>query len=135
MSAAQKYVATTSRDFRSFLLVAQFEAAQIGARIKQARNEAGMTQDDLAALTSFGKRSLQDYENGVTFPYRHLQEIGTVLDRPVAWFLHGEKEPEVPPIEQLREIVREELQGVLAALARIEHAGGAHPGAEEEQSG
>ena len=97
----------------------QFEAEVIGARIKQARKEAGMTQEDLAAVCSFSKRSLQDYEYGVTIPYRHLTELALILRRSVAWFLHG-AEADRPPEEdaaladrmtaveaQLQELVRE----------------------------
>jgi transcriptional regulator with XRE-family HTH domain len=66
-------------------------AVQIGARIKLARSERGWTQDDLAALGSFSKRSLQDYERGVTIPYRQLRELGELLGRPVIWFLYGDQ--------------------------------------------
>jgi transcriptional regulator with XRE-family HTH domain len=88
----KKHAATIARNLRTFLLVSQFEAEAIGARIAQARKEAGMTQEELAALASFSKRSLQDYEAGITIPYRHLQELGTLLRKPVDYFLHGEPE-------------------------------------------
>ena len=116
---ARKPAATNARNFRTFLLMQQFEAEVIGARIKQARKEAGMTQEDLAAVCSFSKRSLQDYEYGVTIPYRHLTELALILRRSVAWFLHG-AEADRPPEEdaaladrmtaveaQLQELVRE----------------------------
>lgn len=84
-----KSAATNDRNFHRFLLMAQLEAKAIGARIQQARLEAGMTQEQVAEIATFSKRSLQDYEGGVTIPYRHLREIGQLLDRPVEWFLHG----------------------------------------------
>lgn len=68
----------------------QFEAKEIGQRIALARNESGLTQEDLAEMASFSKRSLQDYETGVTIPYKHMKEISRLLKRPVEWFLHGE---------------------------------------------
>src|SRR3954471_19120300 len=92
--AAQELAATNPRNFRTFLLMAQFEAAEIGARIRQARNERGLSQDELAAMASFSKRSLQDYEAGVTIPYRHLREFGRLLNKPEEWFLYGEAEKE-----------------------------------------
>ena len=97
----------------------QFEAEVIGARIKQARLEAGMTQEQLAEVCSFSKRSLQDYEYGVTIPYKHLTELAAILRRSVAWFLHGaeaDRSPEedaaladrMAAVEtQLQELVRE----------------------------
>jgi len=86
----------------------QFQAAEIGARIKQARLERGLTQDELASMTSFSKRSLQDYELGETIPYRHFAELGRLLRRPAEWFLHGDEAVNVEE-ERLREIIREEL--------------------------
>jgi HAMP domain-containing protein len=44
------------------------------------------------AMASFSTRSLQDYENGVTIPYRHLPEIGKLLNTEPVWFLYGQEE-------------------------------------------
>lgn len=82
--------ATNARNFRTFLLVSRFEAQAIGARIALARNEQGMTQEELAGAASFSKRSLQDYEAGVTIPYKHLRELSALLGKRVEWFLHGD---------------------------------------------
>lgn len=92
-SARQESAATEARNFRTFLLVSQLEAKAIGARIARARDEAGLTQEQLCDLATFSKRSLSDYENGVTIPYKHMREISRLLERPVEWFLHGEQEP------------------------------------------
>lgn len=97
---------TNSREFRRFLLVAQLEAKEIGKRIAQARLEAGLTQEQLAEMAPFSYRSLQDYEQGVTIPYRQLREIGKLLDRPVEWFLHGEDEEQPAVLELLAELDR-----------------------------
>lgn len=92
MSAARKAAATNDRNFRTFLLVSQFEAEAIGARIARARDEAGLTQEQVADVATFSKRSLQDYEAGVRVPWKHMREIAAILDRRVEWFLHGESE-------------------------------------------
>lgn len=77
-----KSAATNDRTFRTFLLVAQLEAEAIGMRIRQARDEAGMTQEELADVArGFSKRSLQDYEAGVTIPYKHMQEIASITGK------------------------------------------------------
>ena len=89
-----KTAVTNDRNYRTFLLMAQLEAKAIGARIALARKEAGMTQEDVGDLASFSKRSLQDYETGVTIPYKHLRELSGLLDRPVEWYLHGEPSEE-----------------------------------------
>jgi transcriptional regulator with XRE-family HTH domain len=87
----------------------QFDADAIGARIRQARNERGLTQDELAAMASFSKRSLQDYEAGTTIPYRHLRELGRLMNKPEEWFLYGDQTVGGVGEQRLREIIREEL--------------------------
>jgi transcriptional regulator with XRE-family HTH domain len=109
---AQKPAATNHRNFRTFLLVAQFEAEAIGARIAKARREAGLTQEELAEMASFSKRSLQDYEAGVTVPYRHLRELAALLNQPVEWFLHGVDQSDPESLERLAERV-EAVEGLL----------------------
>jgi transcriptional regulator with XRE-family HTH domain len=88
----QRLAATKTADFANFLLAMQFEAKEIGARIAKARKEAGLSQEELAEMAPFSKRSLQDYEGGVTIPYRHLQFLGRILGREIDWFLHGTEE-------------------------------------------
>lgn len=121
---AQKPAATSGRNFRTFLLMQQFAAHEIGGRIKQARLEAGLTQDELADLASgFSKRSLQDYESGVTTPYKHLQELSRLLRRPTEWFLYGDAEvkPETVTVtEREATDLRAELAVLRQTLSRIE---------------
>lgn len=127
-STSQEVAATKSRTFRTFLLMQQFAATEIGARIEQARKERGMTQEDLADLAAgFSKRSLQDYEAGVTIPYKHLHELSRLLKKPEEWFLYGDDEQEaadVPSDDRLREIVRDELKEVRDILERLEGRSG-----------
>jgi transcriptional regulator with XRE-family HTH domain len=131
---SKKPAATTDRNFRTFLLVSQLEGHAIGARIAQARKEAGMTQEDVADLAEgFGKRSLQDYEAGNTMQYKHLRELSSILNRPVEWFLHGDRETDRKgPLEEVAASVTEltlsmaesleRLAEILERLARIEGA-------------
>jgi transcriptional regulator with XRE-family HTH domain len=116
----RKPAATKRTQFRTFLLMTQLEGRAIGARIAQARRESGMTQEQVAEVATFSKRSLQDYEAGITIPYRHMQEIAALLKKPVAWFLHGE--PEERDLDRLREELAEtrgEVSGLREDLARI----------------
>ena len=122
--ATQESASTKSRNLRTFLLMQQFEAREIGARIAQARKERGMIQDDLVGLSPFSKRSLQDYEAGVTIPYRHLAFIARVLGRSVEWFLHGEEREATGPIQ-------ERLESIERHLALIEERLPANPESSE----
>lgn len=119
-AATQRTAATKGRNFRTFLLVSQLEGRAIGERIAQARREAGLTQEQMAELATFSKRSLQDYEAGVTIPYAHMHEISALLKKPVPWFLHGE--PDEGELERLREEVvgtRGEIAGLRQAVTEI----------------
>jgi transcriptional regulator with XRE-family HTH domain len=85
--------------------MAQFEAKEIGARIGQARREAGLTQEQLAEMAPFSYRSLQDYERGLTIPYRQLRDISKLLGRPVEWFLRGDIGEEPSVLARLDEVL------------------------------
>jgi transcriptional regulator with XRE-family HTH domain len=110
-----KPAATNSRNFRTFLLVSQFEARAIGERIQRARNEVGLTQEEMTELATFSKRSLQDYEAGVTIPYRHMREIAALTGKPVEWFLYGE-DPEISDLANRVDQIQEQLEEVLDLL-------------------
>lgn len=114
--STQKPAATNSRNFRTFLLMQQFAAKEIGARIRQARLERGMTQEQLAEISSFSKRSLQNYETGVTIPYRHLRELARLLRRREEWFLYGNEANPLPPEVERFEALADRLEKMLLRL-------------------
>lgn len=119
---AQEVAATAARNFSTFLLMEQFAAKEIGARIQIARKERGMTQEDLAALAPFSKRSLQDYEAGETIPYKHLSDISRLLGRPTEWFLYGgDDADELTPGdgEETQEAMRTMLERVEETLSEV----------------
>ena len=92
------------------------EGEAIGARIKQARDERGMTQEDLAAMASFSKRSLQNYEAGVTVPYKHMAEIGRLVNRQQEWLLYGD---EALARSDEQQQVLTELQSIKAGIQNL----------------
>lgn len=108
-----KAAATTSRNFRTFLLMSQLAKKDIGGRIALARNEKGLTQEQLSDLSSFSVRALQTWEAGQVVPYRQMQEISRLLARPVDWFLHGEQPASEESSVELR---LEELAEAVNAL-------------------
>lgn len=110
----QQLAATNLRNFRSFLLMQQFAAHEIGARIAQARREAGgMTQEQLAEISSFSTRSLQNYEAGKTIPWKYLGELSRLLRKPTEWFLYGDDETIEPAVAALS---RPELEDLVRRL-------------------
>jgi len=112
-----KIAATNTRSFSRFLLMSQLQAKEIGARIALARNEHGMTQEELTELASFSKRALQNWEAGASVPYRHMQEISGLLNRPTEWFLHGERQTDADS-ETPVELRLAELAAAVEAMSR-----------------
>ena len=105
---------------------------QICARIKQARIEAGFTQQEIADLLNMTMRGYQNYESS-RVPFRELDKIADLTGRSQEWFLRGDDEvtattqPEVlARLDQLEasvESLRQEILAGLAALAKPQAAG------------
>lgn len=66
-------------------------AVEVGDRIVRARKETGLTQVELAELTGASQRAMQGYENGERIPYRLMPDIARVVNKPMAWLLHGDR--------------------------------------------
>lgn len=116
--------ATTSRNLRKLLLDVLDEAAMrgivvgIGDRIKQARTEAGFTQDELGDLVGVGMRQIQYYESGESDPYRKLRQISEATGKPMDWLLRGDEatQPTEGEIVQRLLAVESLLRDVLRRL-------------------
>jgi transcriptional regulator with XRE-family HTH domain len=68
----------------------QSEDGTIGRRIARARHEAGLTQEELAALIGVTTRSVQGYEAGSVTPFRHLRKLEDATEKPRGWLLYGD---------------------------------------------
>lgn len=115
----KKASATELRSFRTFLLMQQFAAQEIGARIAQARKEAGdMPQHELADALGVSTRQLQNYEAGATIPWKHFSQLEQIFERPLTWWLRGEEEPLTAQSEVLAElqVVRNLVEELAARL-------------------
>jgi transcriptional regulator with XRE-family HTH domain len=69
----------------------QFDPLEIGSRIKRARLEAGLTQEEVAGMGTFSYRSLQGWETGERIPFKHMAELGQLLRKTSEWFLYGDE--------------------------------------------
>lgn len=120
--------ATKTRNLRRLLHAYMEEAAKsdlagVGDRIRQARQEAGLTQDELSDLIGVGMRQVQYYESGESNPYRTLRRIAEATGKSVGWLLHGD--PVTEPAEgaeilALVHRVLEELRALRDALEQLE---------------
>ncbi len=111
----------------------QFDREAIGRRIALARHERGLTQDELAALASFSKRALQEYEGGVRIPYKHMDELHRLLGKPTEWFLYGDQQEQETVATELLGQVAEELSTAQHLLRRIAEAVGLDVDGDESQ--
>src|SRR5690349_7984096 len=84
-----KRSATTRRTLRTFGTLDPQEEREICARIKQARKEKGLTQQEMADLLNVEKRTYQNYED-YRVPFKLLDKIAKLTDKPQEWLLYGE---------------------------------------------
>lgn len=110
--------ATEARNLRTLLLLSVFTPQEIGARLKHARLELGLTQDELADLVGVSTRSWQGYEAGDVVPYRHMQRIAEITKQSVAWLIHGDTAETAPDPAWLTPL-REQLEDGIARFLKV----------------
>src|SRR3954451_18403725 len=90
---------TTALARRKLELVAAEYVVRMGRRIAQAREEAGMSQNDLARELpgKVGAQMGRKWERGLHAPRSDaLEAIARVLKRPTAYFMAAEPAPGTP---------------------------------------
>ena len=121
--ARRKVSATEARNLRTLLLLNVFEPEEIGDRIKQARDRAGLRQEDLADLIGMSTRQVQNYEAGESKQYAKLKAIAEATGVRVEWLLRGDEAEDQDTGEGLREL-RDHLDAqhdeVVRRLERLE---------------
>jgi len=67
----------------------------IGMRIQQARQELGLTQEELAAKLGCTQAALSNYERGKRRLYlASLEQIANILGKPLSYFLESLASPD-----------------------------------------
>lgn len=94
--------------------------AALGAAIRRARKEKRWKQKELAAAVHVEPITVSRWERGVSKPdLDMLEEVGRATGKPLSFFVADEQET-ADEQDQLRQIVQEELEAVLEAIARLE---------------
>lgn len=94
-----------------------------GERLKQAREEAGMSQEALAEALGVVRRTVAGYEAGTKSPrLDRLPRISEVLRKPPGWFLPRAAELTAEARLERLEVELRRLRGVVARLARANRA-------------
>jgi transcriptional regulator with XRE-family HTH domain len=108
-----QFATTRKRRARSLRRV-ELVDADICARIKQAREEAGLTQEHFGDLLNVTKRTVGYYEKEIV-PWERMTEISDITGKPLRWLLHGDDWLSEGELAQLSEI-RQKLDALLAAI-------------------
>jgi transcriptional regulator with XRE-family HTH domain len=93
-------------------------AAEIGARIRQARHEAGMTQKELGALVGVSERSVAAWElgEGAKAPYAWMDQLERFLGISAAWLIRGS---EVSSTDERLERIERELKALRSEVRKV----------------
>lgn len=78
---------SNARNVRA-VLMAEIQREEIPKRIKQAREEAGLTQAEMADAINVGGRTYQNYESN-RIPWGALNNIAEVTGKQTEWLIHG----------------------------------------------
>lgn len=92
--------------------------ATFGDRVAGAREQAGMTQDQLARRLGVKLKTVQGWENDAVEPRANkLQMMAGMLNVSIVWLLTGEGDgPDGPPPERPASAVTRRLMADLAQL-------------------
>ena len=116
-------VSTETRRLRTLLLVALGQD-ELGRRIKRAREDAGMTQPELAAAVGWAHpQSVSKAERGETeVPMPRLRRIADATGKPLGFFVRENEtlEPATPPdfLDRL-DRMEAQLEGLVAAVEEL----------------
>lgn len=63
---------------------------QIGRRLQMAREESGLSQEQLAGMMGCAQSTLSNYEKGKRRLYlNQLEKIAEILDKPIEYFIEN----------------------------------------------
>jgi len=117
--ARRQLSATEARNLRRLLLLNVFEPEAIGERIKQARERAGLRQEDLADILGVATRTLQNYEGATTKPFKQLNAIAAATGVTTEWLLHGDATREDADASGNAESIADRLEELAAGVAGL----------------
>lgn len=95
----------------------------IGKRIQLAREEAGLSQEQLAAKIGCSQSTLSNYEKGRRRLYlAQLEKIAEVLQKPIDYFLQPVEEKDAGLNSPPAALDDADIQAVLDALQKLSPA-------------
>lgn len=91
-STAPKRRTTRTTDRLTLDLMTRLQTAQVAGRMRDARIEAGLTQEQMAELVGVHKRVIENIENNrlVKGPYQYVNAWSDITNWTVQQLLHGD---------------------------------------------
>lgn len=91
-----------------------FDRPGVSRRLREAREKAGLTREDLAKTLGVHIRSIDGWENPrqATLPFEHMRLIADVTGARVGWLMQGDEGEEQAMLNL--------LERVEAAISRFE---------------
>lgn len=101
--------------------MAELDRAAISVRLGQSRQQAGLTQEEIADLFEVHWRTVQNWESpkNDAIPWRNLDEWASTTGVSKEWLLHGETQPLTGAAAQLT-AVEGRLVEIAGTLERLE---------------
>jgi len=80
--------------------------ALIGERIRKSRKEANMTQEEFAEAIGVSVGYINQIETGKKcFNLKRFNEIVTIFDKPLSYFVEGTESPEQSTIKEITDLL------------------------------
>lgn len=122
--AATKTRTVRTFDSASYLaaLMAELDRAAISLRLAESREQAGLTQEELADLLDLHFRSVQNYESPKVdrIPWDKLDEWAKVTATTKEWILHGVTTSEPLALQEILDRFDRHHDEVMTRLGEIQ---------------
>jgi transcriptional regulator with XRE-family HTH domain len=106
-------------------LMAKLRDEQIRVRLRQARDETGMSRAVFGDVLQVHPASIEAWESGARgVPYGMINAWAEATGKSVEWLMHGHEPVEIPQADQLERIERVllEIRDLLVAVTAPEEA-------------
>jgi len=82
---------------------------EIGRKLQLAREEAGLSQEQLATMLGCAQSTLSNYEKGKRRLYlTQLENIAEILDKPIEYFMESSSHNETSAVESINSALDDE---------------------------
>lgn len=93
---------------------------KIALKLKKARMDSGLSQEEVGAKIGVTWEMISRYENGRSSPLKHLEKFAEVYDKPLSYFITDETEAQESfDVDQLVQKLKDEGIGFSASARNV----------------